>query len=378
MPALHVAQINFQPVPEGHVPAEVLELWPSLVDVAEAVASAGVQVSVLQASTHAEHVLRNDIGYHFTGMRRADSARHQGRRFASLLREIKADVLHVHGLGFAEQAFAVSRCMPDLPIIFQDHADRPPRWWQRQQWRRWYAAASGVAFTSTELAHPFTRADLFGPQARLFAIPESSSRFTRGSRAHAWTETGLYGAPCILWVGHLSAGKDPLTVLEGVAQATSQLPDLQLWCAFGSAPLLDVVRRRIDDDPRLAGRVHLLGKVEHARIELLMRAADIYVSGSLAESCGYALLEALACGVTPVVTDIPSFRALTSGGRVGRLWPRGDATRLAEALVASGANRATPERVRAHFDAELSFAAVGRQWAGAYEQVLGRQSWREA
>jgi hypothetical protein len=28
-----------------------------------------------------------------------------------------------------------------------------------------------------------------------------------------------------------------------------------------------------------------------------------------------------------------------------------------------------PARVRAHFDAALSFAAVGRQWAEAYAQV---------
>jgi glycosyltransferase involved in cell wall biosynthesis len=169
-------------------------------------------------------------------------------------------------------------------------------------------------------------------------------------------------------VGHLSEGKDPLTVLDGVAEAALRLPGLQLWCAFGSAPLLQDVQRRIERYPQLAGRVHLLGKVEHARIEPLMRAADLFVSGSLAESCGYAVLEALACGVTPIVTDIPSFRALT-GGYVGHLWPSGNAARLAEALVCSAANRPSPERVRAHFDAALSFAAVGRQWTEAYAQI---------
>jgi glycosyltransferase involved in cell wall biosynthesis len=371
MAALHVAQINFLPVPEGRTHTEILEQWHSLVDIAEVVASSGTRVSVIQAAVREDLITRNGIDYHFIDIRGLEVAKNRGRRFASLLADIKADVLHAHGLGFVEDAFAVSRCLPQLPILAQDHADRPPRWWRRPQWRRWCAAISGIAFTAPEQARPFTRHGLFGPRARLFAIPESSTRFAVGNRDEARAQTGLHGGPCVLWVGHLSPGKDPLTVLDGVARAALRLPGMQLWCAFGNAPLLDEVQARIARDPRLAGRVHLLGKVTHAHVETLMRAADLFVSGSLAESCGYVVLEALACGVTPVVTDIPSFRALIGGSRVGRLWPCGDADRLAEALVDAAASRLSSTQVRAHFDAKLSFAAVGRQWADAYAQVHG-------
>jgi glycosyltransferase involved in cell wall biosynthesis len=373
MPALHVAQINFLQVPERCSAAEVLEQWPSLVDIADAVAGSGAQVSVIQAASHGERLIRNGVHYHFTGVGRTDTALSRGRRYASLLGDIGADVLHVHGLSFAEDAFAVAQCLPQLPIVFQDHADRPPPWWRRPQWQRWYTAASGVAFTTHELARPFISTGLLGPQVRVFAIPESSSRFSQGSRAQAWAESGLYGDPCVLWVGHLSAGKDPLTVLDGVAMAVPRLPGIQLWCAFSSAPLLGAVQSRIERDPRLNGRVHLLGKVPHTHVEALMRAADVFVSGSLAESCGYALLEALACGVAPVVTDIPSFRALTGDGRVGRLWPCGDAAKLADALVSVSTQRPVPTEVRAHFDATLSFHAVGRRWMDAYAQMLDSQ-----
>src|SRR5215469_13549798 len=44
-------------------------------------------------------------------------------------------------------------------------------------------------------------------------------------------------------------------------------------------------------------RVHLLGRVAHAQVELLMRAADIFVLVSRRESSGYSLIEALACGL---------------------------------------------------------------------------------
>lgn len=133
--------------------------------------------------------------------------------------------------------------------------------------------------------------------------------------------------------------------------------------------MLADVRARIADDPRLAGRVHLLGEVPHVQIETLLRAADLFVSGSRAEGSGYAAMEAIACGVTPVLTDIPAFRALTGNGRIGHLWPCGDAKRLADALFLAATGQASPQQVRAHFDATLSFEAVGRLWADAYSQM---------
>jgi hypothetical protein len=52
----------------------------------------------------------------------------------------------------------------------------------------------------------------------------------------------------------------------------------------------------------------------------LAAAADLFVSGSQREGSGTALLESLACGLPPIVTDIPSFRMLTCDGRIGALW----------------------------------------------------------
>jgi len=367
---MHVAQLNFLPAPDGLGIEALLERWPSLQDIAELTAGAGVRVSVLQAASSSGRWMRNGVSYRFVDIDGTRAAETRGRRFADVLATIDADVLHAHGLGFVDEAFAVAAQSPSaLPILFQDHADRLPRWWRRSRQRRHFSLASGIAFTSLDQARPFTAADMFAPSTRLFAIPESSSRFMPGDRVHARAATGLYGDPCVLWVGRLTRGKDPLTVLEGIALAASRLPGLRLWCAFGAAPMLVEVRARIADDPRLAGRVHLLGEAPHARIETLLQAADLYVSGSRVEGSGYAALEAIACGVTPVLTNIPAFRALTGNGRIGHLWPCGEAARLADALFLAATERASSRQVRAHFDATLSFDAVGRLWANAYGRV---------
>ena len=101
---------------------------------------------------------------------------------------------------------------------------------------------------------------------------------------------------------------------------------------FRHAPLLDAVRARIAADPALASRVRLLGEIPYAEIELHYQAADFLVQASHVEGSGGALIDALACGTTPLVTDIPSFRSITADGACGALVPVGNAAALAGAI----------------------------------------------
>jgi glycosyltransferase involved in cell wall biosynthesis len=371
--SLHVAHIGFFNDPAGRAPQELLRAWPTLVDVAEAASGAGVRVSVVQACVHREELAQNGVRYHFLPF--GVEARHGGlAALATLIRELAVDVLHVHGLGFSREVLALATLVPELPLVLQDHASTLPPVWRRAPWRRAFALARGIAFCAAAQATPFARAGLLAPQTRIHAIPESTSRFSPGDPAQARRDTGIEGEPALLWVGHLDPNKDPLTVLDGVSAAAATLPGLRLWCCFGVAPLRSQVERRVAGDARLRERVRLLGRVAHGRVEQLMRAADLFVLGSHREGSGYALIEALACGLPPVVTDIPSFRALTGAGAVGSLWPCGDAPALGAALAAAAqqTRRAVRSAVRAHFERELSFAALGAKLAAMYESALER------
>ena len=52
---MRIAQIGFYRDPADRLPDELLEAWPTLVDVAESIATAGTDVSVIQASGHSRH-----------------------------------------------------------------------------------------------------------------------------------------------------------------------------------------------------------------------------------------------------------------------------------------------------------------------------------
>jgi glycosyltransferase involved in cell wall biosynthesis len=373
---VRIAHVGFYRDPGDRTPEDLLAAWPTLVDVAESVATTGARVAVIQSSGHSRHIHRNGIDYHFLPL--ADRPRRlaAGPDLAALLATLDPQVLHVHGLGFPRQVWHMAAAAPGIPIMLQDHANRLPRWWRRGAFRRCGPVVAGVAFCSRQQARPFLESGVIARSTGVYEIPEATSRFQPGDVAAARANTRVWGEPLLLWVGHLDANKDPLTVLAGIAQAARRLPRLQLWCCFGKAQLLRRARQRIRSDPLLEGRTHLLGKVSHDEVEQLMRAADVFVSGSHREGSGYALIEALACGLPPVVTDIPSFRTLTGGGAVGRLWQAGDPASLCAALLDLPARTDASARaaVRAHFERELSQEALGRKLVAAYGDVLERRT----
>lgn len=378
---MRVVQVSVFQDPQRRDPDQLFEAWPTLAAVAGAVREAGIEVSIVQAAHRDALVERGGVRFQFVGgpqpgvlRRRAGFwAQATNERVVNAVQDAKPDVIHFQSLSFPRDVRGLLNRVRRIPILLQDHADRPPARLQRLVDRAGMPMVAGAAFVHRDQALPFVRAGVLAEDVPIFEVPESSSRFVPGDRAAARAATGLYGDPCLLWVGRLDPNKDPLTILEAVERAASELPDLTLWCCYTEAPLLSQVEEVLSKSPLLAARVHLLGRVPHERVQELCRAADFFVLGSQREGSGYALMEAMACGLTPVVTDIPSFRRMTGDGRVGALYPPGDGARAAALLVElDRGDRANQARsVRAHFERHLSFEAVGRALAGAYRAVAG-------
>ena len=367
---MRVVQVGCVRDPARRPPPALLAAWPTLPDIAPAAAGAGAEVFVVQASHDDVVHVQGDVTYHFVrsgaGLRPwlADPA-----PIAAAVRALAPDLIHLHGLDFPRHARALSRL--GMPLLAQDHGSRPAG--MQRFVRHWgYRDTAGFAFTAAAQAQPFVDAGHLPVTARIFEIPESSTRFTPGDPAAARASTGLDGDPLLLWVGRLDENKDPLTILRAVGLALPHLPGLRLCCCFGEDRLLPEIRRRLAGDPALAARVELRGKVPHAEVENLCRAADVFLLGSAREGSGYALIEAIACGATPVVSTIPSFRALTGNGAIGRLVPRGDAQAFAAAFVglATASRDALRAAARAHFERHLSFDVVGTKLVQAYRTLL--------
>ena len=175
---------------------------------------------------------------------------------------------------------------------------------------------------------------------RLFSVPNAMVSVMRTNavlppaivdRISQWDgETGREPG-LIVWVGRLSAEKDPHTLLRAV----SMLPPNRPWrlAMIGDGPQ----RTALEDfcrSNRIAERVIFTGYVIDP-IGWMMRA-NVLVLSSLYEGFGNVLIEALACGTSVVCTDCPyGPREILRGGHYGTLTPVGSPAKLATAIEAA-------------------------------------------
>jgi glycosyltransferase involved in cell wall biosynthesis len=95
-------------------------------------------------------------------------------------------------------------------------------------------------------------------------------------------------------------------LIEGFVRAAAGCPELRLLL-LGSGSLETEIKNQI----ALGGaehQVHFAGQVEFARLPEMYRAADLYVSASHSDGSSVSLLEAMACGLPALVSDIPGNR----------------------------------------------------------------------
>ena len=366
--------------PAHATPMETLARFATLTGWATSVRASGAErVTVCQRFPIDAEVRRDGVEYFFCADRQRPSPRWTSRATSSMLtaiREAVPDLVHLNGLLFPELIRSIRTALPErVALVVQDHGGFEPAdasAFTRVWLRRGLAAADAVLVASPGQAEAL-RDSTIAPRETLIAdVMESSTTLVPVSRARARAELHMQGEPALLWVGRLNENKDPLTVLAAIARLALRHPRVTLTMAFHEGELAEQVRAAVAADPVLASRVTLVGAVPHDRLAAYYSAADAFIVGSHHEGSGYAAIEAMACGCVPIVTDIPSFRALTGDGAVGELWTPGDADGCARAIERALTRPLAEHReaVSARFAEHFSWPMVGRRAVRIYRDVI--------
>lgn len=286
-------------------------------------------------------------------------------------------LLHTHGFVHPLQTrYLLRQLSPAWAVLSQHHGELPWRGW-RSQLQKWGLRRSdGFLFAAPELAQPWLRQGMIADASQVFSVMETSSLLTCDDKTAARARTGLYGHPILLWTGNLNANKDPITILKGFRYLLHDYPQSRLYMAFREETLLPKVRHFLADHASLQAATTLLGRIPYDEIGDVYNSADLFVQGSSKEGSGIALLDALACGVIPVVTDIPAFRTITGAGQIGALWPIGDADAFYRGClqVLGQPLAAQSQQARLFFEQHWSFGAIGHVTAHIYETVLAQRT----
>jgi glycosyltransferase involved in cell wall biosynthesis len=132
--------------------------------------------------------------------------------------------------------------------------------------------------------------------------------------------------------------------------------------------------RQIIDRGGVGEQVTFAGQISQRDLPRYYHMADLYVSPSHIDGSSVSLMEALACGLPCLVSDIPANREWVRDGQNGWLFPDGDTGALAAGIIKILENREQLTRVRR---AARATAEEKADWKknfgkllGAYEQAV--------
>ena len=202
--------------------------------------------------------------------------------------------------------------------------------------------------------------------------------FAPGSQADARSRLGLPADKNIVLFAARALGENPFkdyaTLAAALPQVLAAHPDNTLLVAIGS----DSITQHLDD-----ACVLTVPFVEDpSAVADYYRAADVYVHAARAENLPLTVIEAMACGVPVVASDVGGVPELVVEGETGLLLDVGDARGMAEAIVAllddAGRRRematAGVARVASGFTLERQVDA----YLGWYAEILAEQPARGA
>jgi glycosyltransferase involved in cell wall biosynthesis len=174
----------------------------------------------------------------------------------------------------------------------------------------------------------------------------------------------------------LAAGRlEPVKNYPALLDAFAQLPPTALLVIAGTGPL-EVELRRQCAHLSVESRVDFLG--HEPNLLGWMQKADAVVLASLWEGLPTVLLEAGACGLAAVATDVAGSRDVLVDGETGLLARSGSVNDLAEAMMtlmrmAPVEREALVQRARERVLARFSLEAVLDRWDAFYCDLLNER-----
>ena len=280
-------------------------------------------------------------------------------RLTHLLREVCPVAVHTHHIGPLLYGGLAARLAGIRRLVHTEHDA-----WHLAEPRRRRLQRAALAVLRPRLvadaqavAVALRRAI---PEARPLVIPNGidTSLFLPGDRRMARRALRLPDSGRLIGsAGRLEPVKGHALLIEALAALPTDVT-LVLAGDGSQRPILEALAARLG----VAERVHFLGHIDS--IVTFYRALDVFCLPSVAEGLPLSVLEAQACGVAAVVTDVGGVRDALAP-EISLAVPAGDSKQLAAAL-ATLLERPAPADPRPfvveHRDA--------RRMASAYEALL--------
>jgi glycosyltransferase involved in cell wall biosynthesis len=349
-----------------------------VIQLAKGLRRRGWRVSVIALSgtggDNAAELIDSGIAFESLGMRKGLADPCGWIRFHRWLRRERPDVVHAH-LPHGVWLSRWSRLAAPLRVLVDTLHTTSTGTRGRQLGYRWSnSLPDKVTAVSQAVADAHIEARMVTAD-KLLVIPNGIDveqwRPDPQMRAIVRRELSLDDEFLWLAAGRLDSVKDYPTMLRAMVElpANARL-------VIAGAGALEGELRKLSSDLDLQNRVRFLGFGPDVR--RWMQAADGFVLSSRWEGLPMALLEAAACAVPAVATDVPGTRQAVVNGETGWLAEPGSIPALQQAMTQMmqapiEQRHAMGDRARQRIVENFGLESVLDRWENLYTQLL-RQS----
>ncbi len=177
-------------------------------------------------------------------------------------------------------------------------------------------------------------------------------------------------------VGRMQTVKNQVDLAKAFALAIQMEPALKpvlRLVMVGGGPLREEAIA-ILEQAGCAGNAWLPG--ERSDVPDVMRGLDCFVLPSLAEGISNTILEAMACGLPVIATDVGGNSELIEAGKTGVVVPAGDVPAMAREIIGLAKQREKARTMgldgRKRVEQTFSMTAMVKQYQDLYDRCLKR------
>ncbi len=276
-------------------------------------------------------------------------------KFNNYVKSLKPDYILAHGFGAVHYLVFLKLILPKSKIVLQCNGYAfKPKGYVKFIYKLSDKFIDGYLFTGVENAKHWYDPNIL-KREKVFEVMEGSTHFKYNPEAKRKPNS-------FIWVGNLIDRKDPLTILRAFSSFLKIQPLAKLTMVFNQSDLLAELKMIISKTSELREAINLKGYVKHELIEELYNQTQFFILGSHNEGSGYALLESMACGCIPIVTNIPPFKFMTDNGDCAFLFPPGNDDELFRQLreTQDCDYKVLQDKVLKQFKNKLSFEAIAK------------------
>ena len=343
-----------------------------------------VIISLTEITEFRQRIVRDDVGF-FALEKPPGHAFWQYPKLYALFRRLRPDIVHTRNLGALEAV--VPAWAAGVPVRVHgehgrdvgdlDGASKKYQWVRRlyRPFVTYYIALSRdlehylsqkVGMSSNRIRQIYNGVDAerFSPAASRQPIPGCPF-----DDAKYWV---------VGTVGRMQTVKDQTTLVRAFIRALEIVPELKSCLRLvliGDGPLRSEAQYLLEQ----AGCAELAWLPgERSDVPAVLRGLDCFVLPSLAEGVSNTILEAMACGLPVIATNVGGNSELVAPGISGELVAASDVESMAERMAAYARDgvraRLAGQAGRAIVDQRFSLQAMVAQYQSLYDQLLDEKA----